>query len=273
MIEKFYIRSSQLGKIMTGNFGLSEAEHKKFDEYTKRELGLWVDKKGKPMSLTEKMKQELEKLEEKYANPKLNSGSISYLREIVYEHYYELKKEVYSPALNHGNWNEQLSISMLNNLLEIGLEKNEEKFFNDEYLLSGTPDVLTDDFVLDIKNPIDFQTFNSKRSQTESLYLWQLQAYMFLTGRKEAFLVYTLNPNQYMEGNEYDHLTKIDRIICKRFQYEEAMIEKYVERIPAIKKAVAEIEEELRSSFDETLDLLLKVKELSPVQLLDQYQF
>lgn len=79
------------------------------------------------------------------------------------------------------------------------LVKNEDFYGND--FTEGTPDVLVgDDLVTDIKSPWSLDTFTKynnhvateERPTPSKLYFWQLQAYMWVTGRKRAELAYVL---------------------------------------------------------------------------------
>ena len=78
--------------------------------------------------------------------------------------------------------------------------KNEERFENE--IIGGTPDVLLMDgkTVVDIKSPWSHVQFNKyasfephgKYPCPSASYFWQLQAYMWLTGRDYAELAYVL---------------------------------------------------------------------------------
>lgn len=268
MIDNFYIRASKLSQIMAGSFGLTERQEKDLEDLEKRERGELLGKNGKALALTDSMKEELDRLRELKANPRLTQGAISNLKKIVYQYYYGLQKDVYSKELEHGNWNEQISINTLNAILEIGLEKYEGGvIYDDEIMLSGTPDIITDNFVIDIKNPWDYETFNIKREEIELSYYWQLQAYMYLTKKDVSYLVYTLNLNKYMQGDEYDHLSHLDRIIVKKIDYDETAIAQYKERVPAIREALKDIIEEFESSFKETREYLIEIKRKAPAPL------
>lgn len=265
MGNNFYIRCSQLSSVMAGTFGLTEVQESKLIELKARERGELTDKRGKVLSLTENMINELNELQYKKDNPDLSSGAKTYLKKIVYQEYYNLSKDVYSPVLEHGHFNEPLSINMLNKVLGIGLEKYSGGSIKDnELMLSGTVDVLTDDFIIDIKNPWDAENFNMKRDEIENDYWWQLQGYMELYDREYSYLIYTLNLNKYMVGDEYDHLSDIDRIICKRIDRDRNAIKEYKRRLPAIKAEIDSIQVLLRESFNETKNHLLKIKELAP---------
>lgn len=86
------------------------------------------------------------------------------------------------------------------------LEKNEEFYSND--FTEGTPDVLVGtDLVVDIKAPWDLKNFQKyseyiptgKYPVPKADYFWQLQAYMWVTGRSRAELAYVLkNTPKYL---------------------------------------------------------------------------
>ena len=79
-------------------------------------------------------------------------------------------------------------------------EKNETNLSND--WITGTPDIIKDDTVIDIKSSWDLRTFwNAKMSDLDKGYDWQLQGYMWLTGAQRAQLVYVCvdTPNDLIE--------------------------------------------------------------------------
>jgi len=93
-----------------------------------------------------------------------------------------------------------------------GLKKNEEHFVNE--LLTGTPDLLTDDKVIDIKSSFSGDTFKLFDTEiTNKLYYYQLQAYMLLTGKRKAELVYVL-------GNTSEDVIKKEFNFSRESDYE-----------------------------------------------------
>ena len=69
--------------------------------------------------------------------------------------------------------------------------KNQETLKND--FLIGTPDIITDNEVIDLKTSFDIHTFyGSMIKPINKTYFYQLQAYMDLTGKNTAKLVYVL---------------------------------------------------------------------------------
>ena len=110
-----------------------------------------------------------------------------------------------------------------------GLAKNEEHLSNE--FIQGTPDVIGDDFVLDVKSPWDSKTFYNKVTQAiENDYIWQLKGYCWLTDKPKAILAYGLvNTPTYaclmasyqgkpMEQTEYDstyeHIPENERVLA-----------------------------------------------------------
>lgn len=92
-----------------------------------------------------------------------------------------------------------------------GLVKNEEFFFND--FTQGTPDVLVgDDLVTDIKAPWSEWTFSryaeykptEKYPAPNANYFWQLQCYLWITGREKSELAYVLKNTPKHLLDNYD---------------------------------------------------------------------
>lgn len=100
--------------------------------------------------------------------------------------------EVSSKFLSKGNIVEYESIMMLSNYMGLEMEKNEQSFEND--YLTGTPDIILEDCVIDVKNSWSWKTFPLLEKEIPNDdYYYQLQGYMELTGKKSAKLVYILS--------------------------------------------------------------------------------
>jgi hypothetical protein len=139
-------------------------------------------------------------------SPKLNGEALSqttksYLQELAISEIYGIKKEFSSRYTDKGNEVEELSISLCNDVLETGfLYKNEEHFTND--WITGTPDVNTNEILLDVKSSWDATTFPFFETELKNKdYFYQLHGYMWLTGKTEALLCYCLidTPLQIVE--------------------------------------------------------------------------
>jgi hypothetical protein len=131
----------------------------------------------------------------------LSQTTKSYLQELAITEVYGIRKEFSSRYTDKGNEVEELSISLCNDVLETGfLYKNEEHFTND--WITGTPDVNTNEILLDVKSSWDATTFPFFDTELKNKdYFYQLHGYMWLTGKTESLLCYCLidTPLQIVE--------------------------------------------------------------------------
>lgn len=139
-------------------------------------------------------------------NPKTKGESLSqttktYLQELAVQEVYGIRKEFSSRYTDKGNEVEELSIALCNDVLGLGfIYKNEEHFSND--WITGTPDVNTNEILLDVKSSFDATTFPFFDTElTNKMYFYQLQGYLWLTNKTEALLCYCLidTPLQIVE--------------------------------------------------------------------------
>ena len=112
----------------------------------------------------------------------LSKTTASYCEEWLKEQIYGRKKEFTSKYTNKGNIVEQSSLDFVASELGYGsLVKNEESFMND--FLTGTPDAILDDHIIDVKNSWDCFTFPLFFNNVPNkAYYWQAQGYLALTG-------------------------------------------------------------------------------------------
>ena len=139
-------------------------------------------------------------------NPKTKGETLSqttktYLQELAVQEIYGIRKEFSSRYTDKGNEVEELSIALCNDVLNLGfIYKNEEHFSND--WITGTPDVNTNEILLDVKSSWDATTFPFFDTELKNKdYFYQLQGYMWLTGKEESLLCYCLidTPLQIVE--------------------------------------------------------------------------
>lgn len=133
----------------------------------------------------------------------LSKTTLTYVDEWIKEQIYGRRKELNNKYVDKGNEVEVESIEYIEKHLSLkGIKKNDETFDNE--FMKGTPDVLTKDTVIDLKNSWDCFTFPLLDTEVPNKdYYYQLQCYMSLTGRNKAKLVYTLM-------NTPEHLCKYD---------------------------------------------------------------
>jgi hypothetical protein len=122
----------------------------------------------------------------------LSQTAKSYIQELVLEHKYGIKKEFSSRYTDKGLQCEDEAITLVNDVLGLGfIFKNEEHFQND--WITGTPDVNTNDILLDVKCSYEASTFPFFETEIPTpAYFFQLQGYLWLTGKTEALLCYCL---------------------------------------------------------------------------------
>jgi len=131
----------------------------------------------------------------------LSQTTKTYLHELAIEEVYDIRKEFSSRYTDKGNEVEDLSIALCNDVLDLGfIYKNEEHFTND--WITGTPDVNTNEILLDVKSSWDATTFPFFDTELKNKdYLYQMHGYMWLTGKEESLLCYCLidTPLQIVE--------------------------------------------------------------------------
>ena len=139
-------------------------------------------------------------------NPKTKGETLSqttktYLQELAVQEVYGIRKEFSSRYTDKGNEVEELSIALCNDVLNLGfIYKNEEHYSNE--WISGTPDVNTNEILLDVKSSWDATTFPFFDTELKNKdYFYQLQGYMWLVGKTDALLCYCLidTPLQIVE--------------------------------------------------------------------------
>ena len=179
----------------------------------------------------------------------LSKTTKSYLEEWTKEQIYGVRKSIQSKYLTKGNEVEDDAINYAS--AEKGwlfAEKNEE-YFEDDYFC-GTPDVILEDKIIDIKSSWDcfsFPLFYNGIPNKD--YYYQLQTYMHLTGKHKAQLVYVLmnTPEEltFEESHDYSEINSKYRIKTFDIEYdEEAMqemklkVEQSREYINGISKAL-----------------------------------
>jgi len=165
----------------------------------------------------------------------LSQTTKSHLQEWLKSELYGIRKQIKSKYLDKGNAVEDSAIDYA--AAELGwlfAIKNEE-FFEDEYFC-GTPDVMLDDTIVDIKSSWDCFTFPLFDDEIpNSDYYYQLMVYMHLTGKRKATLCYVLmNTPEHLSYDEPQDYTEVEskyRIKTFSFDYDQEVIDKLIERV------------------------------------------
>lgn len=121
----------------------------------------------------------------------LSQTTKTYLRELWIAEVYGREKYITSKYMDKGITCESDSLDLVKTVSGKTFFKNQKKLEND-YII-GTPDVIDDLFVLDIKTSWDIWTFSSvDADKAKKDYYGQLLGYMILTGKQASKLAYCL---------------------------------------------------------------------------------
>lgn len=122
----------------------------------------------------------------------LSKTTISYVHDWLKESIYGVKKDFTSKYTEKGTLLEDEGIDKAITWLDLPLVLKNETRFEDEYF-TGSPDLILEDEIIDIKLPWDAFTFPLFEDELpEKDYFYQVQIYMHLTGKKKARVVYLL---------------------------------------------------------------------------------
>ena len=175
-------------------------------------------------------------------NELLSQTTITYVHNYIKEQIYGVRQEIKNKYLIKGLTLEDEAIDTAINWLDLPFVLRNEQFFEDDYFC-GTPDLILDDEVLDIKCSWDCFTFPLFDNEIHTKdYLYQLQVYMHLTGKQKARLVYVLlnTPEEltHEPKHNYDYLDKKYRIKTFEIEYNKAIIDDLQQRVLNIRNYI-----------------------------------
>lgn len=195
----------------------------------------------------------------------------TYVKEWLIDQIYSRRKEFSNKYTQKGNIMEDASIDFVAEHLGYGfLVKNEDNYSDDFF--TGTPDVICNDHVIDIKNSFDPFTFPFFENECPNDdYYYQGQIYMHLTKTKKYKLIYTLmdtpvniierEARNYCFNNGYDiddmdvyesfeqkmtysDIAPKNRIKVFEFDYDETVVNKLIERVNECRIIVKKLRDE-----------------------------
>jgi hypothetical protein len=172
----------------------------------------------------------------------LSETTKTYVKEYLTESIYGVRKEIKSKYLTKGLKLEDTAIDKAIEWLDLPFAIKNEKFFEDEFFC-GTPDLIVDSVVYDIKCSWDCFTFPLFENEIPNKdYFYQLQVYMHLTGCKKAVLTYVLlnTPEEltYEEKHNYDSMDKKYRIKTYAFDYNQNIIDVLKEKVTNVREYI-----------------------------------
>ena len=175
----------------------------------------------------------------------LSKTTQSYVDEWLKEQIYGRRKQLDNKYLDKGNDVENESIDYIWQSLNLGKLSKNEKTYENEFMI-GTPDIVTKDLVIDVKNSWDCFTFPLFDKEIPNKdYYYQLQCYMHLTGKKKAKLIYTLMntpedliPKWDFFNHNYDDIEARYRIKVFDIEYNEDVVKEIENRVKAIREHI-----------------------------------
>lgn len=180
-MQEFKIRASASSNIIAGSMGLTEAQTKTYNTLIAKDI------------LTEKQTETLKGLLYKKTHPELPKGAKSYCEKWLKEQIYSRRQEFSSKYTDKGNEMEDENLDFIAKELKLGMLTKNTEFFESDFL-TGTPDAIMSDTIIDVKSSWDCFTFPLFEDNIPNLdYWWQGQVYMALTGKEHYKLIYILS--------------------------------------------------------------------------------
>ena len=165
----------------------------------------------------------------------------SYIKQVAKENFYGYRSEINNKYIQKGLMQEQDSIDLLNTVRFEGYIKNDVRMVNE--VMTGEADIITNDSIIDIKTSWSLDTFPVMAEDGyDTLYEWQLRAYMMLYDRPKAELIYCmvttsnelLNEWENLDIHRVDHIAPEKRITVLSFERNE---DKEIEMLDRLKWA------------------------------------
>jgi len=188
----------------------------------------------------------------------LSQTAKTYLKELALEEKFGIKKEFSSRYTDKGNTQEDLAIEMASQVLNLPFALKNTEYFENEFI-KGTPDLILEDEIIDIKCSWDGTTFPWFEDELPNKdYFWQLVGYMWLTGRSKARVVYCLvdtpedivqdeirrtswkkfeidvteeTENEVRAKHEFSHISENKRVRAFQIELNDANIEQVKEKL------------------------------------------
>ena len=188
----------------------------------------------------------------------LSQTAKTYLKELVLEEKFGIKKEFSSRYTDKGNIQEDTAIEMASQVLNLPFALKNTEYFENEFV-KGTPDLILEDEIIDIKCSWDGTTFPWFEDELPNKdYYWQLIGYMWLTGRSKARVVYCLvdtpedivqdeirrtswkkfeievteeTENEVRAKHEFSHISENKRVRAFQIELNESNIEQIKEKL------------------------------------------
>lgn len=142
----------------------------------------------------------------------LSETAKSYIKQMAKEDFLGYSSELSNKFLEKGIQCESQSIELLNSVLFTSYEKNAERRSND--FLTGEPDIITEDLIIDIKTSWSLDTFPMLVEDINLKdYEMQLRGYMMLFNVDKAMLAYCMvDTPEHLRSYESEELHLVSHI-------------------------------------------------------------
>jgi hypothetical protein len=175
-------------------------------------------------------------------NPKKKTDILSqttktYLEELKIGAELGLRKDIESKYMTKGTLQEDYGIDLYLDYKGLPFGIKNQKHYENEFI-TGTPDLILEDKVIDIKCPWD--AFNMPYFQSDipnKDYYYQLMGYMALTSMSKAELAYTLvnTPDhlRYSLSDSFDY-TEVEtakRVVLFSVDYDQSVVDSIYSRV------------------------------------------
>jgi hypothetical protein len=199
-MKKFKIRCSAIGQIMPNAVGGTNLEkygkakqtlEDSIERYDKMKTKDGINGVKLAVKIVE-LKEALPELEANKDIVILSDSAKTYCQNWIKKEIYKKNRQMSNKYTEKGLIMEDNSLDFIAEEYDYGLLlKNEEYFEND--FLTGTPDVVLDTHLIDVKNSWSHDTFPLFATEIpDKAYFYQGQGYMELTGKSSYKLIYTL---------------------------------------------------------------------------------
>jgi hypothetical protein len=188
----------------------------------------------------------------------LSQTAKTYIEELVKEDVFGFKKEFSSRYTDKGTQQEDIAIELASRVLNLPFALKNTEYFENEFV-KGTPDLILEDEIIDIKCSWDgttFPWFEDKLPNKD--YFWQMIGYCWLTGRSKARVVYCLvdtpedivqdeirrtswkkfeidvteeTENEVRAKHEFSHISENKRVRAFQIELNESNIEQVKEKL------------------------------------------
>jgi len=128
-------------------------------------------------------------------NPRNKSESLSetaksYIKQLAKENFYGYTSKVETKQMRKGTEYEMESIALVNSVW-FGSNFVKNQLRETQGYISGHPDIITDDSIIDIKTSWSLETFPALPEDADS-YEWQVRGYMHLFNKPRAFVIFCM---------------------------------------------------------------------------------